>query len=596
MTWWNDVVAHEDALAARLAPRTSAELINIDIQNSAGSAHSGYPIQAWDIYWGNLADEQDLACNGSWGDFHELGHNHQRGWWTFAGDGEVSVNIFSNEALEAKAARPVGGWGYSVDPAAVMREAISNVAPGGTYSSKPNRWSFWFQLADGFGWDAYRSVFAGYEADAASVNASSLLPQSDQQERDQWFVRWSKQVGHDMKRFMVDTWGLEVSAAAIAQTAALPDWMPLAGGVAPLDVIAGETAVIDVAAGALSMDGTATIESVGPPAHGTLVDLGAGRWRYAPEPGFVGSDSVPYVLRSSAGNTQSFEAEVDVVSGVVAEYWYGISGTSLSALTSDPRFPSHPDDTRRLASFDLPRDFAGSYGARVRGWIVPPATGAYTFWIASDDNGALLLSSDDTAGHAVQVASVPGYTGWQQWTRYPEQRSAPVQLVAGRRYYLEARMKEGGGSDHLSVAWSGPGVCGPQPIAARSTRELVEPQSTCPARPRTTCARTAKSKVKLQASVDAAGGRLTWTWDKGTATLAEFGAPDATGTTTICAYDDRGLVESAIVPPAGTCGTKPCWKASKSNYSYADKAGTRDGVVKLKLAGSATPGRGGVQV
>ena len=31
------------------------------------------------------------------------------------------------------------------------------------------------------------------------------------------------------------------------------------------------------------------------------------------------------------------------------------------------------------------------YGQRLHGYVVPPLTGLYTFWIASDDSGALYL-------------------------------------------------------------------------------------------------------------------------------------------------------------------------------------------------------------
>ena len=30
-------------------------------------------------------------------------------------------------------------------------------------------------------------------------------------------------------------------------------------------------------------------------------------------------------------------------------------------------------------------------------------------------------------------------------------------LVAGQKYYIEALVKEGGGGDHLSIGWTGPG-------------------------------------------------------------------------------------------------------------------------------------------
>ena len=31
-------------------------------------------------------------------------------------------------------------------------------------------------------------------------------------------------------------------------------------------------------------------------------------------------------------------------------------------------------------------------------------------------------------------------------------------LEAGKSYYIEALLKEGGGNDHLSVAWQGPDI------------------------------------------------------------------------------------------------------------------------------------------
>jgi hypothetical protein len=234
MTWWNDVVQLQDELAYRLVLRISPEIINIDIQISTGTAHSGYPIQAYRKHWGNPADWEHLQVEGSWGDFHELGHNHQRPWWTFSNDGEVTVNIFSNYALEEKASNPTGSWAWSTNPVEVITKAKEGVAHGGSYISKPPklRCSFWFQLADGFGgfgWEAYQNVFRAYEED--NVNNPDHLPTNEQEKKDQWLVRFSQEVGYNMTRFMCDTWGLEVNQAAVDQVSNLPDWMPVIGGV-----------------------------------------------------------------------------------------------------------------------------------------------------------------------------------------------------------------------------------------------------------------------------------------------------------------------------------------------------------------------------
>ena len=315
MTWWNQTVQQQDDLSDQGQFRRSPEIINVDVQNSAGAAHAGYPIQAYEQYWGNLADWASLQENGSWGDYHELGHNHQRGWWTFDGDGEVTNNIFANYNLEMQASNPVGGWGWTADPLQVMQEAINNVAGGGGYSSKSNRWSFWFQLSDGFGWNAYDTVYAGYEADA--VSNPSALPSNNQAKKDQWFTRWSNAVGYDMKRFMVDTWGLEVSQAAINAVSALPDWMPLATTVADFQVDAGQSHTVNLVGGGLGMDGVATFVSTTQPQHGTLTDNGDGTYSYVPNIN-GGMDSFVVTYRSSANNTQAFTVNVTVGTGFLA--------------------------------------------------------------------------------------------------------------------------------------------------------------------------------------------------------------------------------------------------------------------------------------
>ena len=96
----------------------------------------------------------------------------------------------------------------------------------------------------------------------------TVCPASGQQEKDQWLVRWSEHNGADMTGYMVDHWGLEVSQSALDAVAAmgLPGWMPLASSTGSLTVISGEeTETIDLAGAGLSLDGTATLVSVGQP-------------------------------------------------------------------------------------------------------------------------------------------------------------------------------------------------------------------------------------------------------------------------------------------------------------------------------------------
>ncbi len=73
---------------------------------------------------------------------------------------------------------------------------------------------------------------------------------------------------------------------------------------------------------------------------------------------------------------------------------------------------------------EVPVNIDDNYGSRMKGWLMPPATGDYVFWIALDDNGELWLSSDDHPENKALVCKQPWSTYSPRfWTRYPEQKS-----------------------------------------------------------------------------------------------------------------------------------------------------------------------------
>ncbi|MFZ2146404.1 MAG: LamG-like jellyroll fold domain-containing protein [Sedimentisphaerales bacterium] len=151
---------------------------------------------------------------------------------------------------------------------------------------------------------------------------------------------------------------------------------------------------------------------------------------------------------------------------VLIEYWNGIDGTVLSDLYNNARFPDAPDDSGYLTAFDLPYSppYGDNYGARVRGYLYPPETGDYNFWIASDDASEFLLSTDDDPANVIRIAWIDGWCDPYDWDNTggsdnPDQASAaPVTLQAGQKYYVEGVLKEGGGGDGIAVAWQGPGI------------------------------------------------------------------------------------------------------------------------------------------
>ncbi len=140
-----------------------------------------------------------------------------------------------------------------------------------------------------------------------------------------------------------------------------------------------------------------------------------------------------------------------------------VDGTNCCPyFASFPDYPQRPSGWDIRSSFEAPMNWSLYYLTRMRGYLRPPATGQYTFWIASDNSSELWLSQDADPSKARTIASIPryGYVAPHEWTRFPSQRSQPILLKAGETYYIEALQEQTTGGDHLSVAWQGPAFAG----------------------------------------------------------------------------------------------------------------------------------------
>ena len=144
--------------------------------------------------------------------------------------------------------------------------------------------------------------------------------------------------------------------------------------------------------------------------------------------------------------------------GIVRFFYEGITGNNVSDLTSNVKFPNSPDSQEMLPSFDGGLEHGDDYGSTIRGFLIPPTTGNYTFWIASDDGSELRISTNATPASAVVRATLANASNQYQWNANASQQSVAIALTAGTPYYIEARQKEGGGGDHVAVAWQGPGI------------------------------------------------------------------------------------------------------------------------------------------
>ncbi|MHC4204764.1 MAG: LamG-like jellyroll fold domain-containing protein [Planctomycetota bacterium] len=156
------------------------------------------------------------------------------------------------------------------------------------------------------------------------------------------------------------------------------------------------------------------------------------------------------------GDVLSFTTTTPALGRIVMERWENIPGYDVPSLTNSPKYPNNPDVTELLESFSS-APALDQYGGRIHGWLYAPGTGDYTFWISSDNNGELWLSTDDDSANTRLIALESDWAPANTFGRGEEQ-SDPISLIAGNKYYIMAIWKEEDGGDQCQVAWQGPGV------------------------------------------------------------------------------------------------------------------------------------------
>jgi hypothetical protein len=226
LEFWDDVMDACADLAGRPRERERPERYVPDRQISIGYMHSGYPLMTHLDICEVMIDKKRMMTNGHggvWGLFHESGHNHQEGDWTFDGTGEVTVNLFTLYVFDT-----VCGLGITGHPAFTPEARAEKLTKYFANGAKFEGWKndpflaliMYIQLQEAFGWDPYKAVFREYRELGAGQH-----PKSDDEKRDQWMVRFSRQVGRNLGPFF-EAWGVPTSDEARASITDLPEWMP----------------------------------------------------------------------------------------------------------------------------------------------------------------------------------------------------------------------------------------------------------------------------------------------------------------------------------------------------------------------------------
>ena len=227
LIFWEHVMDAYADLAQIPRDRESPERYVADVQISAGYMHAGYPIMTHLDAAPRMISYEKLIGkerNVNWGLYHEMGHNHQSRLWTFAGTGEVTVNLFSMYVLETVRGLSINNQHGAISPEGRHEKIERYFAEGPDF----NRWKsdpflaliMYIQLRQAFGWQAYKRVFAEYHKLSPEKH-----PKTDEERRDLWMVTFSRAVGRNLGPFF-EAWGVPISEEALKSVADLPAWMP----------------------------------------------------------------------------------------------------------------------------------------------------------------------------------------------------------------------------------------------------------------------------------------------------------------------------------------------------------------------------------
>ena len=151
--------------------------------------------------------------------------------------------------------------------------------------------------------------------------------------------------------------------------------------------------------------------------------------------------------------------------GVSADFAVGPGhGLKFETWSRCPDFSAPPDHVDWLPALETPVQLATNYSARIRGWLIAPASGKYRFSVANNGRSELRLGT--SAAHARIIATVSWDTPYRKWPHINEADSKAVSLEAGHKYYFELRQWQPRGSTQLHVRWQLPDGTEERPLPA----------------------------------------------------------------------------------------------------------------------------------
>jgi hypothetical protein len=172
---------------------------------------------------------------------------------------------------------------------------------------------------------------------------------------------------------------------------------------------------------------------------------------------------------TSATGTVTVLPGIVYTNGLKVEFFSGATRQNVEAGNVGPA-----TGISMAASFELPvNEGLNNYTRRVSGYFIPPASGAYVFFLSADDDADLYLSTDADPVHKRLIAQEENWSNSRQWVSSsgnsslsqkrsdqwsPDQGATTpygtgISLTAGQRYYLESVQHQGTGGDNFAVTY-----------------------------------------------------------------------------------------------------------------------------------------------
>jgi hypothetical protein len=186
--------------------------------------------------------------------------------------------------------------------------------------------------------------------------------------------------------------------------------------------------------------------------------------------------TVPPPYNTTVTSVTSSTGTLAVASGTIVTN--GLKREFFANTTS--RTAVEAGNVGRATSINVRPNFGdlGGYGAnyiqRLSGYFIPPTSDNYVFFVASDDDSDIFLSTNSIATNKVMICQEVGYSGFNNWFTIGGNGSTAAQkrsdqfvdpvtsatpglngipLLAGHLYYIEGVMHQGGGGDDFSVTY-----------------------------------------------------------------------------------------------------------------------------------------------